>query len=140
MLVNNLAGLPRKYAKMGFKRGWAAYKRSKRSRTPTRRRSYNVRTRPMARRRRSYTRSRKVYRRARTGGGSFKPIIDGIIVGAAGSFLRGRIPYSDALIPLGVGYFRNNTTLKTIGAMNLGQQLLGTVGVGGSNGSNGGYL
>ena len=93
----------------------------------------------MARRRRSYTRARKVYRRSRTGGGSFKPIIDGVLVGAAGGFLRGKIPYSDALVALGVGYFRNNTTLKTIGAMELGQAL--TSGMfGGGNGNGGGYL
>lgn len=86
-------------------------------------------------RRRSY---KKVYRRARTGGGSFKPMIDGLIVGAAGGFLRGKIPYSDALVALGVGYFRNNTTLKTIGAMELGQAL--TSGMAGGNGNGGGYL
>lgn len=123
---------------MGFKRGWAAYKRSKRTRSPTRRRSVKRVTRagPMARRRRSY---KRVYRRARSGGGAIKPIIDGILVGAAGGFLRGKIPYSDALVALGVGYFRNNTTLKTIGAMELGQALTSGMGFGG-NGNGGGYL
>lgn len=84
----------------------------------------------MARRRRSY---RKAYSRARTGGGSMKPIIDGLIVGAAGGFLNGKIPFSGPLVSLGVGYFRNNNTLKTIGAIQLGQALLGGMG-GGSNG------
>jgi len=69
-----MAGLPKKYAKMGFKRGWAAYKRSKRSRSPARRTTKNKVVRTA--RKRSY---RRTYRRARTAGGSMKPIIDGLI-------------------------------------------------------------
>jgi hypothetical protein len=91
------------------------------------------RKKPMAKTR-YRTRYKKVYRKARSGGGSFKPIIDGLIVGVASNFLRGKIPYADAITTLGVGYFRNNTTLKTLGAIELGQSLISGFGLGGSNG------
>jgi hypothetical protein len=61
-------GLPKKYAKMGFKKGWAAYKRSKRGRkrkSPARKKTY--------RRKRAYTapkRRRKTMARRRKKGGS----------------------------------------------------------------------
>jgi len=82
--------------------------------------------------RRSY---KKYYRRARSAGGSMKPIIDGVLVGVASGFLAGKIPYSNAVVSLGVGYFRNNTTLKTLGAVQLGQGLLGGVFGNGNGGS-----
>lgn len=139
MAYDNMArkGLPRKYAKMGFKRGWAAYKRS--HRTTTKRRTYRKtyrRSKPMARRR-SY---RKVYRRARTSGGSFKPIIDGVIAGAAGQ-LAGKYlgNMGHPIATLGIGYFRNNTTLKTIGAQNLGAMLVSQF-TGGNVGGGGGFF
>jgi len=123
-------GLPRKYAKMGFKRGWAAYKRTKRS--PARR-SYapkRTKVRTMARRR-SY---KKYYRKARTFGGGMKPVIDGLMVGAATGFLRGKIPYADPIATLGIGYFRNNPTLKVLGGVELGEALLSGFFGGGGNG------
>lgn len=112
-------GLPRKYAKMGFKKGWAAYKRTK---SPTVRRRPTVRkSRPMARRR-SY---RKVYRAARGGGGKFKPIIDGFLAGAAGGLVTNYLGnMGHPIATLGIGYFRNNTTLKTEGARELGAMLV----------------
>jgi hypothetical protein len=122
-------GLPKKYAKMGFKRGWAAYKRSKRS--PIR--SYapkKRKVRTMARRR-SY---KKYYRKARTFGGGMKPVIDGLLVGAATGFLRGKIPYADPIATLGIGYFRNNATLKVLGGVELGEALLGNFFGGGNGG------
>jgi len=129
-------GLPRKYAKMGFKKGWVAYKRTKR---PATRRRPTVRSkRPMARRR-SY---RKVYRRARSGGGSFKPIIDGVLAGAAGGLATKYIGnMGHPIATLGIGYFRNNNVLKTEGARELGAMLV-TQFVGGSNvgGGGGGFF
>jgi len=125
-------GLPSKYAKMGFKKGWREYKKTKRSpvkRTTTRR------SKPMARRR-SY---RKIYRRARGGGGKYKPIIDGLLAGAGGALASkyvGNIGHPAAT--LGVGFFRNNNVLKTEGARELGaiaiQQFLGGGSVGGGGG------
>ena len=52
-------GLPKKYAKMGFKRGWAAYKRTK-GKGRTKRRS--------PRRRRPVRRRRRVAKRVKKGG------------------------------------------------------------------------
>lgn len=94
----------------------------------------------MAKRRKvSYrTRTKTVYRKARGGGGSMKPIIDGLIVGVASSFLRGKIPYADPLVTLGVGYFRKNATLKTLGAVELGEALIGGA-LGGSTATGGHY-
>lgn len=63
-----------------------------------------------------------------------KPIIDGLIVGVGSSFLRGKVPFSDALVTLGVGYFRRNATLKTLGAVELGEALIGGALGGGSVG------
>ncbi len=124
-------GLPRKYAKMGFKKGWAAYKRTKRS--PVRRTTTKRRSKPMARR--SY---KKYARRARTAGGSMKPIIDGAIAGAGGQLASGFLGnYSMPVVTLGVGYFRKNNTLKTLGAYELGQMLAG--GFSGGNGGGGGF-
>lgn len=122
-------GLPRKYAKMGFKRGWAAYKRTKRPAraAPARRKTY--RRKPTMARRRSY---RKVYRKARSGGGSYKPIIDGVLAGAAGGFASNYLGgYGQPIATLGIGYFRNNTTLKTLGAMQVGALLASNFGGGG---------
>jgi len=68
-----------------------------------------------------------------------KPIIDGLIVGVGSSFLRGKIPYADPIVTLGVGYFRNNATLKTLGAVELGQALLGGA-LGGATEGSGGFF
>ena len=118
-----MSGLPKKYAKMGFKKGWKEYKASKctsRGRTvaPVRRATN------MARRRRSYPRARRSVSRARGfgGGGIIGNVLDGVIVGA----VQGMIPndalfgYGDSLVPIGVGWFRKNKTLQTIGGYQLG--------------------
>jgi len=134
-------GLPKKYAKMGFKKGWAVYKKTKPVRTHRyvankRVSPYKKRRKPVSMaRRRSY--KKKAYRYARGGGGAMKPIIDGVLVGAARGFLNGKIPFGSAIATLGVGFFRNNATLKTLGGIELGQALLGGV-LGGGNGGGGG--
>lgn len=58
-----MAGLPKKYAKMGFKRGWAMFKRlrNKKRKTKT-----IVRAQPMARRRRKNY-FKKAYRKVKSG-------------------------------------------------------------------------
>ena len=88
-----MAGLPKKYAKMGFKKGWAAYKRSKSSTTtPTRRKSSSIKRRTnkqMARKK------RKTYRRTTSSG--FKPV-QVLIGGGAYGALRAKI--SNAIAPL----------------------------------------
>ena len=109
------------------------------------RRRYN-KGRPKTRTRTVYKtryRSRPVYRRAvsraRSFGGGHKQVIDGVLAGAAGSFLNGKIPYASPLANIGIGYFRNNSTLKTLGAMQLGAALIGGFGFG-SGKAGGGYL
>lgn len=81
-----------------------------------------------------------MYKRARGGGGSFKPVIDGMLAGAGANLIKRfvNVPFADDIAVLGVGYFRNNNTLKTIGGMGLAGDLLGGFGLGGSNG--GGYI
>jgi len=76
----------------------------------------------MAKRKYKYrTRTKTIYRKARGGGGSFKPIIDGILAGGLGGFLTGYLgSYSHPAASLGIGYFRNNNVLKTEGARELG--------------------
>jgi len=122
-------GLPRKYAKMGFKKGWAAYKRANRTTTRTRRPSTKRKVVRVARRR-NY---RRRIGRARTAGGSFKPIIDGLLAGAAGGLATkymGNMGHPVAT--LGIGYFRKNNVLKTEGARELGAMLVNQF-AGGSN-------
>lgn len=94
----------------------------------------------MARRRRArrYGRARRIYTRARTGGGGLKPIIDGFIAGAGGQILSKWLgTWGHPVATLGVGYFRNNVTLKTEGARELGAmavgQLVGGTSAGGGN-------
>ena len=128
-------GLPKKYAKMGFKKGWREYRKIRAN--PVKRKSRGVK---MARRRRSYTRARKYVRRARTGGGGVKPIIDGALAGAGGLLATKYIgAYGQPIATLGVGYFRNNNTLKTLGAMQIGAILVSSF-VGGAGAGNGGYI
>ena len=125
-------GLPRKYAKMGFKRGWAAYKKTTKRPNPTRR------SNPMAARRRG--RARRYMRRARTVGGGFKPIIDGFLAGAAGQLASNYLGnYGHPVATLGIGYFRNNNVLKTEGARELGAMLVAQFTGGGGVGGGGSF-
>ena len=84
-----------------------------------------------------YIRSRPKRRRRSTGGGGKKDIIDGLIAGAAATLIKKyiNVPFADDAAMLAVGYFRHNTTLKTIGAIGLGSDLVGSIpaigGVGG---------
>ena len=82
---------------------------------------------------RRYRRARPYFARARGrkggGGGSVtKNVIDGAIVGIAQTALPDVIPLQDSLICLGVGWFRRNPTLTTLGGVQLGAQLGGMIG------------
>ena len=71
-----------------------------------------------------------------------KPIIDGVLAGAAGGLATKYIGnMGHPIATLGIGYFRNNTVLKTEGARELGAMLV-TQFVGGSNvgGGGGGFF
>lgn len=86
----------------------------------------------MARRGRRYGRARRYYTRARgrkgSGGSVTKNAIDGVIVGIAQTALPDVLPMQDALIALGVGWFRHNPTLMTLGGIQAGAQLGSMVG------------
>ena len=86
-----------------------------------RRRTYAART-PRRRTVTRYVKSRR--RRKSNGGNSMKPIIDGLIAGAAGQVASKYIGnWGHPAATLGIGYFRKNTTLKTEGARELGAML-----------------
>jgi len=57
-----------------------------------------------------------------------KNAIDGLIVGALQTAIPDVIPIQDPLIALGVGWFRRNPTLVTIGGIGAGQYLGSMVG------------
>ena len=84
-----------------------------------------------------YTKAKRRVSRARGfgKGGVIGNMIDGVLVGA----VQGMIPnnllggYADAIVPLGVGWFRKNPTLQTIGGYQLGLKLAGTIAGGGNS-------
>lgn len=131
---NVMAGLPRKYAKMGFKRGWAAYKRARgttRKRRTTRRKP--VRTYA---RRRTYA-PRKVVRRTRKNKLITKPFVDGLISSGGKVVLRkvmGGHPIYEAGLDIGLGYFRNNKTLLAQGMVAAAVAFLPNLGMLGGQG------
>ncbi len=86
-------------------------------------------------RRRYYARSFRRFRGRSSGKGSMtKNAIDGVIVGALQTALPDVIPMQDPLIALGVGWFRRNPTLITLGGVQAGAAL-GSM-LGGSLGTN----
>ena len=100
----------------------------------------------MARKRRtrrySPRRGRRTYSRARGGGGKYKPVIDGLLAGVAATLVKRFLPntpFADDAALIGVGIFRKNPTLTTIGAMGLGSDLIAGFG-GGMPGGGGGYI
>jgi hypothetical protein len=72
-----------------------------------------------------------------------KPIIDGILAGIGGQLASKYIgAYGHPAVTLGVGLFRNNTTLKTEGARELGIALgssIPFIGGAGPQGTTGAY-
>jgi hypothetical protein len=61
-------------------------------------------------------------------------VIDGVLVGA----VQGMVPagalwgYGDALVPIGVGWFRKNPTLQVIGGYQLGLKIASSFAQGGA--------
>jgi len=131
-------GLPRKYAKMGFKQGWKSYKASKRP-TATRK------VIPMARRR---TRARRyVARKARSGYRKRKGLLSGntgnIIIGAGAGFASPYIPriLGPWTLPVvfGVaGYVAKKPALLSIAGYELGKTISSSGIIGGLGGGGGG--
>ena len=98
-----------------------------------------ARRRTYRRTRRARPAARRVYSRAR-GSGQQKivgNVIDGVIVGAVQNVIPNNALYGfgDVLVPLGVGWFRKNPVLQTIGGYQLGLKLAGLLtGVSGGSG------
>lgn len=110
-------GLSKRYAKMGFKKGWVEFKKSRKKTTSPKKRT------PVKTRKVNTVAKKKSYRKARTAGGKYKPIIDGVAVGLIERFAGQYIPVPGA-IKIGYGIFRKNNTITTLGALELGQMLL----------------
>lgn len=97
------------------------------------------------RRGRRYYKARRAYHRARSfgGGGKYggitKNVIDGVIVGVANTALPKMLPAQDGLVTLGVGWFRRNPTLTTLGGIQVGAALGSMLGgsLGGLTGGGG---
>ena len=86
-----------------------------------------------------YRKAKRVYRRA--SGGGFKPVIDGAIAGAAGNVASKFLgSYGMPAAAIGIGIWRKNSTLKTIGGLELGAMLSQNIPFLGNGGGNtGGY-
>ena len=68
-----------------------------------------------------------------------KPIIDGVLAGAGGSIAGKYLgAYGQPVATLGIGYFRKNATLKTIGAIQLGSMIASQF-TGGNGAGTGGF-
>jgi len=133
-----MAGLPKKYAKMGFKKGWRAYKASKRTGVK-RRRTY---AKPA--RRRTYKRSyaKKAKKRSGNmnmnfGGGLGKGIAVGVAAGVVNKFIPINIAGADLII---AGMLMKDKTIQKIGAVTLGRSISGSMTglLGGGSVGNGG--
>lgn len=90
-------------------------------------------------RRRGRRAARTVYRKGKTiyrsrGGmtSAFKPVLAGVVGGAAGGLAAKHLPlgaYAQPIAHIGVGWFMKNPTLMTIGGMELGASFFGGNGV-----------
>jgi len=90
------SGLPKKYAKMGFKKGWKAYKLTK-----TTKRKAPMRTTTMAKRRKRTNRPKAVYKKAKrriSRGIKNNPLMTSALTSGVYGAVRGRT--SNALVPL----------------------------------------
>lgn len=101
-------GLPKKYAKMGFKRGWAAYKKINRAARTTPRK-------PVIAKRRAYTMAKKKYYRKRaTSFLTSKGFMDGVLSSGGKMVIRkvlGGGPLYEAGVDIAIGFVRKNNTL-----------------------------
>lgn len=89
------------------------------------------------------TKVKRSYSRGRGGGGKYKAVIDGLLAGVAAKLAKqylGNIPIIDDVAMVGVGAYRKNQTLMTLGGVSLAADLINMTGLGG-NGSatNGGF-
>lgn len=96
-------------------------------------------------------RARRIYRRARRSGYKSRKaginrvagnVVDGVLTGVAQSVIPDSIPFADELAPIGVGWFRKNDTLMTLGGYSLGTKLASMItgGFGGNSTGKGGLF
>lgn len=132
-------GLPKKYAKMGFKRGWKLYKATLRGNPkPRAKTKAKPRRQTMAKKKKSYRRKSKNI----LGMFTSKTAVDGYIakggVVVVNKFFGVNNPLVNAGITGAVGIVRNNNTLIGQSAVELISALIPQLN-GGSNGALGGY-
>lgn len=137
-----MAGLPKKYAKMGFKRGWREYKKihgSKKRASPKK----------SASRKKSYSKpkgGRKNMAKGGIGGlfgsGIGKGLMAGVAVGVINKVIPINIAGADYII---AGMVMKEPLLQKLGAITLGRSLAGSLtggllgGLGGNGNGGGGY-
>lgn len=129
-----MAGLPKKYAKMGFKKGWAAYKKTKRTST----------RKPSGKRKSTKTKAKSKGSVKNTnfnfGGGLGKGIAVGVAAGVVNKFIPVNIAGADLII---AGIIMKDSTVQKLGAITLGRNLASSftgLAIGGNgNGGGGGY-
>ena len=117
-------GLPKKYAKMGFAKGWKEYKKSKK-----RNRSKSLSTKTT--KKNTMAKKKKTYRRR----GSSKKFTDLLIGGIGAAAVSSMIP-GGALGKLAVGYFGHKKS-GVIGALATGLCILGAANLLSGNGLGG---
>ena len=133
-----MAGLPKKYAKMSFKKGWAAYKRvhggSTKKRKPSRKKSN-----PSPKRRRGTTAKSGIG--GLFGSGIGKGLMAGVAVGVINRVIPINIAGADYII---AGMVMKEPLLQKLGAITLGRSLAGSLtggllgGLTNGNGNGGG--
>lgn len=91
---------------------------------------------------RRFARTRRTVSRARSAGGRASPVIDGALAGVAAPFANKFLgPWGTPATLLGVGLFRKNATLTTLGAFTGAAALTASTGaMGVSPAPAGGYL
>lgn len=117
-------GLPKKYAKMGFKKGWKAYKKTQgKTSAPRRRRARATPKRTNKNRRVRKTKTNKLMT---------KTFVDGLISGGGKVVMR-KVLGSNLIYEAGfdivLGYFRNNKTLLGQGIVNGATAFLPSLGL-----------
>jgi len=142
-------GLPKKYAKMGFKKGWAAYKRSGYRPKTSRSKRRSVRA-SSSRRRTTKTRPRTKRRNGSMSGfgnilgaGMGKSIMAGAAVGIINRVIPINIAGADYLV---AGMIMKEPLLSKLGGITLGRSLAGSLAGGlggifaGGNGNGAGVI
>lgn len=115
-----MTGLPKKYAKMGFKKGWRAFRASKTTRT------YSTKVRTMAKhKRRSYAKAshKKSHRKSgfMGGFGGLGKMLGAGVYGAGREYLSNLVAPVTEKVPLGT----ISDEVVMIGALSLGKKFLG---------------